>query len=43
MIGVQMASAYAGTCLMPVYLAVILILMIIMHEKMLKKTAAERR
>ena len=54
MIGVQMASAYAGTCLMPpffglitnhigivmmpFYLAVILIVMIAMHEKMLKKT-----
>ena len=55
MIGVQMASAYAGTCLMPpifglvanhigvalmpLYLAVILIVMIFMHEKMLTKTA----
>ncbi|WP_432910091.1 hypothetical protein [Treponema sp. OMZ 805] len=50
-----MASAYAGTCLMPpifglvanhigvalmpLYLAVILIVMIFMHEKMLTKTA----
>lgn len=51
-IGVQMASAYTGTCLMPpvfgiianhisvslfpVYLLVILILMVVLHEKMLK-------
>ena len=56
MIGVQMASAYAGTCLMPplfglvahhigvslmpLYLTSILIIMIVMHEKMLIKTAA---
>jgi hypothetical protein len=55
MIGVQMASAYAGTCLMPpvfglianhlgislmpFYLTVILIVMVLMHEKMLAKTA----
>lgn len=52
-IGVQMASAYVGTCLMPplfgmiaeyinvsvlpIYLVVILILMIIMHESLLRK------
>lgn len=52
-IGVQMASAYVGTCLMPpifgfianhisvslfpLYLLVILILMVVMHEKMLPK------
>ena len=56
MIGVQMASAYAGTCLMPplfglvahhigvslmpLYLTGILIIMLVMHEKMLIKTAA---
>lgn len=55
MIGVQMASAYAGTCLMPpvfgfianhisvslfpAYMLVILVLMVIMHEKMLPKVA----
>ena len=55
MIGVEMASAYAGTCLMPpvfglianhrgislmpFYLTVILIVMVLMHEKMLAKTA----
>ena len=55
MIGVEMASAYAGTCLMPpvfglianhrgislmpFYLTVILIVMVLMHEKMLTKTA----
>ncbi|MCD8014183.1 MAG: MFS transporter [Lachnospiraceae bacterium] len=55
LIGVQMASAYVGTCLMPplfgliannisvslfpVYLAVILVLMVIMHERLVKKTA----
>ena len=55
MIGVQMASAYAGTCLMPpvfglvahhidislmpLYMTIILIIMIVMHEKMLVKTA----
>ena len=53
MIGVQMASAYVGTCLMPpvfglianhisaallpVYLLLILVLMILMHEIMMKK------
>ena len=53
MIGVQMASAYVGTCLMPplfgiiasnvtvallpIYLAVLLILMVIMHELLTKK------
>lgn len=52
-IGVQMASAYVGTCLMPpifgfianhigvslfpLYLLIILILMVVMHEKMLPK------
>lgn len=52
-IGVQMASAYVGTCLMPpafgfiaenisisllpVYLLVILVLMVVMHELLLKK------
>lgn len=55
LIGVQMASAYTGTCLMPplfglianhihvallpVFLALILILMAVMHEKMLHKTS----
>lgn len=54
MIGVQMASAYVGTCLMPplfgfianhisvflfpLYLLLILVLMIVMHEKLLKQT-----
>ena len=58
MIGVQMAAAYAGTCLipplfglvanhitvalMPLYLAALLLVMIVMHEKMLAKTAAKR-
>lgn len=58
MIGVQMASAYVGTCLMPplfglianhisisilpLYLVVILILMIVMHETLLKKCRKER-
>ena len=53
LIGVQMASAYVGTCFMPsvfglvanhisvslfpVYLAVILVLMVLMHERMLRK------
>ncbi|RGY96089.1 MFS transporter [Clostridium sp. AM58-1XD] len=53
-IGVQMASAYVGTCLMPplfgiianridvsllpLYLSAALILMIVMHERLLKKT-----
>lgn len=56
MIGVQMASAYVGTCLMPpifgaianyisaallpVYLLVILAVMIAMHEKLVRSTAA---
>lgn len=55
MIGVQMASAYVGTCLMPpvfglianhitialfpVFLLVVLGLMVLMHERMLPKTA----
>ncbi len=55
-IGVQMASAYVGTCLMPplfglmashitvallpVYLLIILILMIVMHELLTRKTVA---
>lgn len=58
MIGVQMAAAYAGTCLMPplfglvanhitvalmpLYLAALLLVMIVMHEKMLAKTAVKR-
>lgn len=53
MIGVQMAAAYTGTCLMPflfgivanhysaslfpLYLIIILVIMIIMHERALKK------
>lgn len=53
-IGIQMASAYVGTCLMPpvfgliansisvallpVYLCIILVLMIVMHELLVKKT-----
>lgn len=53
LIGVQMAAAYVGTCLMPpifgliaghinvsllpIYLLAVLILMILMHEKMLKR------
>lgn len=56
LIGVQMASAYTGTCLMPplfglianhisvslfpCYLAVILILMVFMHERLVKKTSS---
>ena len=52
MVGVQMASAYVGSCLMPpifglianhitvallpVYLLLILVLMMVMHERMLK-------
>lgn len=52
-IGVQMASAYVGTCLMPtvfgllagrtstallpVYLLLILALMIVMHERLVRK------
>ncbi|MDO5422577.1 MAG: MFS transporter [Eubacteriales bacterium] len=59
MIGVQMASAYVGSCLMPpvfgflanhisvslfpVYLLVILILMVVMHEKMLPKVNAGKK
>lgn len=55
-IGIQMASAYVGTCLMPpvfgliansisvallpVYLCIILVLMIVMHELLVKKTEA---
>ena len=55
-IGVQMASAYVGSCLMPpvfgliahsltiallpVFLVLILVLMIVMHEAMVKRTAA---
>lgn len=55
LIGVQMASAYVGTCLMPplfglianhvnvalfpVYLLFFLILMVLMHEKLVRKTA----
>ena len=58
MIGVQMAAAYAGTCLMPplfglvanhitvalmpLYLAALLLVMIVMHEKMPAKTAVKR-
>lgn len=54
-IGIQMASAYAGSCLMPpvfgliannisvalfpVYLVVILMLMIVMHELLVRKTS----
>ena len=54
MIGVQMASAYVGTCLMPpffgvlanridvallpFFLAAILVLMIAMHEGLIRKT-----
>ena len=53
-IGIQMACAYVGTCLMPpvfglianhitvallpVYLLIILVLMVIMHELLCKKT-----
>ena len=52
LIGVQMASAYTGTCLMPplfglianhvsvallpVYLLVILVLMVVMHERVVR-------
>ncbi|MCI9136198.1 MAG: MFS transporter [Lachnospiraceae bacterium] len=59
MIGVQMASAYVGTCfmppifgfianhisvfLLPVYLLVILVVMVVMHEKMLSKAAANQK
>lgn len=54
-IGVQMASAYVGTCLMPpvfgvianhinvsllpIYLLFILVIMVLMHEKLLKATS----
>ena len=57
-IGVQMASAYVGTCLMPpvfgvianhinvsllpIYLLVILMIMVFMHEKLLKVTSKRR-
>lgn len=56
-IGVQMASAYAGTCLLPplfgviansisvgllpVYLLIFLVLMIVMHEKLLRNENVE--
>ena len=56
MIGVQMASAYAGSCIapplyglianhvtteiLPAFLGVFLILMLIMHELVVKSTAA---
>ena len=56
LIGVQMASAYVGSCLappvfglianhinpglMPVYLLVILVLMVCMHEKLIRKVEA---
>lgn len=58
-IGVQMAFAYVGTCLMPplfglianhisvalmpVYLLVILVLMVVMHEKMLREVHRESK
>ena len=54
LIGIQMASAYVGTCLMPplfgllanhisvsllpVYLLAVLALMVVMHERLLRKT-----
>lgn len=57
-IGIQMASAYVGTCLMPPvfgliadyitvallpgYLLVILVFMIVMHERLLKKIAGRQ-
>ncbi|MDO5540295.1 MAG: MFS transporter [Eubacteriales bacterium] len=57
-IGVQMASAYVGTCLMPpvfgliaehisvslfpVYILAILVLMVMMHEKLEKKTSVQK-
>lgn len=57
-IGVQMACAYTGTCIMPpifglianhisiflfpIYLLIILILMIVMHEKLVSKTKTEK-
>ena len=59
LIGVQMASAYVGTCFMPsvfglvanhisvslfpVYLAVILVLMVLMHERLLRKRESGSR
>ncbi len=55
MIGIQMASAYVGTCLMPplfglianhinvsllpIYLLILIAVMILVHEKLVKKTA----
>ena len=58
-IGIQMACAYCGTCLMPplfgliashitvallpVYLAVVLILMVVMHERLIRKMAAKEK
>lgn len=58
-IGVQMASAYVGTCLMPpifglvanyitvsllpVYLLMILVLMVVMHELLKKKTCFRKK
>ena len=58
-IGVQMASAYVGICLMPplfglianhisvsllpVYLAVILVLMVAMHELLIKRCPVKMR
>ena len=54
LIGVQMASAYVGTCIMPplfgllanhvsvsllpIYLLALLLLMVVMHEKLIRKT-----
>ena len=56
LIGIQMASAYIGTCVMPpifglianhlciqlfpVYMLIILIFMVLMHERMLKKVSS---
>ena len=56
-IGVQMASAYVGSCLMPplfglianhisvslypIYILILLILMIVMHEVLVKVTKGE--
>lgn len=56
LVGVQMACAYTGTCLMPplfglianhinvswfpIFLGLILLLMIVMHERLVRKTAA---
>lgn len=58
-IGVQMASAYVGTCLMPtifgmianyitvallpVYLFMILVVMVVMHELLTKKTSSRKK